>query len=130
MLRFRSSIAALTFIAVSALSMTARADWKKGDALEVSWKSKWYKAALLEVKDGKYKIHYDGFESSWDEAVGPDRARPVGGWKNGDALEVEWKGKWYKAKILDVKDGKYKVHYDGFESSWDEPVTEARMRKA
>ncbi len=51
-------------------------------------------------------------------------------WKKGDTLEVEWKGKWYKANILEVKEGKYKVHYDGFESSWDEFVPLSRMRKA
>ena len=49
--------------------------------------------------------------------------------KVGDSVTVEWKGKWYPASILEVKDGKYKIHYDGYEASWDEWVTTARMRK-
>jgi hypothetical protein len=45
-------------------------------------------------------------------------------------VEVEWKGKWYKATILQVKNNGYKVHYDGYASSRDENVTENRIRLA
>lgn len=37
-----------------------------------------------------------------------------------EKVKVEWKGKWYPAKILKVEDGKYLIHYDGYESSWNE----------
>jgi len=47
----------------------------------------------------------------------------------GDRLEVEWKGTWYKAEILETKDGAYKIRYDGFSSAWDEWVQPARMRR-
>lgn len=43
-------------------------------------------------------------------------------------VEVEWKGKWYKATILKVENDGYAIHYDGYASSWDETVVPARIR--
>jgi uncharacterized protein with FMN-binding domain len=133
-MRWYSSLLALVTLCF-VLATGAFAEVKKGDSVEVEWKGSFYPAKILEVKDGKYKIHYDGYADSWDEWVTTARikgaapaARSGGAYKAGDALEVEWKGKWYPAKILEVKDGKYKIHYDGYESSWDEWVTTARMR--
>ncbi|MBN2495571.1 MAG: RNA-binding protein [Deltaproteobacteria bacterium] len=111
------------------LSSTAMADWVKGDPLEVKWKGKWYPAKIIAIKGAEYKIHYDGFADSWDEFVKAGRMRPVGGWKVGAELEVKWKGKWYPAKIIATRGAKYKIHYDGFEDSWDELVPLPRMRK-
>jgi len=40
----------------------------------VKWKRKWYDATILAVEGaGRYRIHYDGWSSSWDETVGPSR---------------------------------------------------------
>lgn len=46
-----------------------------GEKVEVLWSGTWYKADVLEAKDGQYKIHYDGWASAWDEWVKPDRMR-------------------------------------------------------
>ncbi len=46
-----------------------------------------------------------------------------------DAVQVEWKGKWYPAKILKQENGKFFIHYEGFDSSWDEWVTESRIKR-
>ena len=51
------------------------------------------------------------------------------GFSVGDVVEVEWNGSWYKANILEVKDGKYKVHYEGYDNSYDEEVGMDRIRK-
>src|SRR2546423_9188197 len=51
-------------------------------------------------------------------------------WKPGDRVEVEWKGDWYQAQVIEVKDNQYKVHYDGYASSWDEWVDNSRIRVA
>lgn len=53
----------------------AAAAFKPGDAVEVKWKGNWYAASVLKVGDNKYKIHYDQYDNSWDEWVGPDRIR-------------------------------------------------------
>ncbi len=53
--------------------------YSKGQKVEVKWKGRWYPSTILKVKvkDGKcrYKIHYDGWSSSWDETVVPRRIR-------------------------------------------------------
>jgi hypothetical protein len=42
---------------------------------EVKWEGAWYPAKLLKRANGKYFIHYIGYDSSWDEQVGKDRIR-------------------------------------------------------
>lgn len=52
----------------------------------------------------------------------------AGDFKVGDKVEVQWKGTWYPAQVLGVKKGEWKIHYDGYESSWDEWVKANRIR--
>ena len=47
----------------------------------------------------------------------------------GERVDVEWSGGWYPARILQVKDGRFLIRYDGYGSQWDEWVTPARIRK-
>jgi hypothetical protein len=42
---------------------------------EVEWQGGWYPARLLKTDKDKYRIHYLGYDSSWDEWVGKDRIR-------------------------------------------------------
>jgi hypothetical protein len=50
-------------------------------------------------------------------------------WKVGDDVDVEWKGTWWKGKILEDKGGgQYKIHYVGWAASWDEVVPASRVR--
>jgi CHAT domain-containing protein/Tfp pilus assembly protein PilF len=51
-------------------------------------------------------------------------------WKLGDRVEVEWKGDWYQAQVIEVKGNQYKIHYDGYADSWDEWVDTSRIRAA
>lgn len=53
----------------------AAAGFKVGDAVSVKWKGSWYAASVMQVGDSKYKIHYDQYDNSWDEWVGPDRIK-------------------------------------------------------
>jgi len=121
---------AVAFLAATLIPATATADktWKVGDACEVQWKGTWYKSKVLEIKDGKYKIHYEGWDKKWDEWVTTKRMRVATAWKVGDLCEVKWKGKWYKSKIIEVKGPKYKIHYEGWGKEWDEWITTKRMR--
>ena len=51
-----------------------KSTYKVGDALTVTWKSSTYPATVLAVlPNDQYKIHYTGYESSWDETIGLDR---------------------------------------------------------
>ncbi len=49
--------------------------FKVGDPVDVKWKGKWYAASILKIGENKYRIHYDQYDNSWDEWVGPDRIR-------------------------------------------------------
>ena len=98
-----------------------------GDKVQVLWNGSWYPATVKESKDGQWFVHYDNFDAQWDEWVGQDRIKQA--WKKGDKLHVEWKGDWFEASILEVGEGKYKVHYEGWGDEWDEWVTPNRMRK-
>ena len=47
----------------------------------------------------------------------------------GDHVEVEWQGEWWGALVIEARCDLYKVHYTGFDSSWDEWVEKPRMRR-
>ena len=46
----------------------------------------------------------------------------------GQRIEVNWKGKWYKAKSIDARGAQLKVHYVNESDSWDEWVGPDRVR--
>jgi hypothetical protein len=54
---------------------------------------------------------------------------PAAAYRAGEKVQVEWKGTWYAATILQVKDGQYRIHYEGWASSWDEWVAPGRIRR-
>lgn len=54
----------------------------------------------------------------------------VAGRKQGDRVQVRWKGKCYAARILSVATGgMYFITYEGYAHSWDETVGESRICK-
>lgn len=46
----------------------------------------------------------------------------------GQRVEVEYKGRWYRAKIIDVDGDQTEVHYAGYDDSWNEWVGPERLR--
>lgn len=42
--------------------------------------------------------------------------------------EVEWHGTWWAGKVLENNAGRWRIHYVGYESSWDEWVGQERIR--
>jgi len=50
-------------------------------------------------------------------------------WDTNDEVDVEWRGRWWPATVLDRKgSGRYLVHYDGYSDDWDEVVAPERIR--
>jgi hypothetical protein len=48
--------------------------YSEGDKVFVTWRNATYKATVLEVIDrGHLRVHYEGYESAWDEVITPDR---------------------------------------------------------
>jgi hypothetical protein len=47
----------------------------------------------------------------------------------GQRVEAQWKGKWYKAKVIDTDGSRSKVSYVGFGSDWDEWLPSEKVRR-
>jgi serine/threonine-protein kinase len=54
--------------------------------------------------------------------------KPKTAYSAGQKVDVSWGGSWWQGQINAVKNDKYLVHYIGWDSSWDEWVTTARLR--
>lgn len=108
--------------------------------IHVYWKNKAYDAEVKRVEGDFHFITYTGFESYWDEWVLSDRiaeseqkapTKPANvgsrAFAVGDKVKIDWQGKQYPGSVLQVKDGKYFVHYDGYGKEWDEWAVPARV---
>lgn len=51
-----------------------------------------------------------------------------GAFSTGEKVQVEWHGAWYPATVLEVGSNKWKIHYDGYDNSWDEWVEPNRIK--
>lgn len=122
-----------------ALLPAAHAEFcREGDSMNVEWKGQWYPAKVLKASpDGeRCYIQYQGYGSEWNEWVTEDRAEVTahadgGGVQHympGDTVSVRWKGTWYPASVLEARHGRYRIHYDGYNASWDEWVGPSRVR--
>ncbi|MEZ5670276.1 MAG: hypothetical protein R3F55_23180 [Alphaproteobacteria bacterium] len=109
----------------------------RGVAVSIEWNGGWYAGRVLDGPrpDGSCYVTYDGYDSSWDEWVSPDRLQAVGNVAAGlcvpgSAVGIEWNGSWYPGRVLEGPgpDGSCYVGYDGYDSSWDEWVTPDRLR--
>ena len=46
-----------------------------GELVEVEWNKSWWNATLVERRGARWLVHYDGYDSDWDEVVTLDRIR-------------------------------------------------------
>ena len=55
----------------------AASGYQVGQEVRVSWHGQWFDATIIALgtgnQQGTYKIHYKGYDQSWDEYVTPDR---------------------------------------------------------
>lgn len=91
----------------------------------------WYACRIIETRDGKFKIHFIGYEDDEDMWVAPEDLRPITPvrYATGTKVEVLWKKRWYPATVLQGKDGAHLIHYTDYESKWDEWVPSRRIRE-
>ncbi len=128
--------------AMASLSPIRFKTYPVGSRLSVTWENRPYEARVTAV-DGDFQlITYPGYASYWDEWILSDRilAEIPGGapapaeapgptaWSKGDRILVEWGGKWWPAVVQERQDNRYFIHYDNYESSWDEWVESSRTR--
>jgi hypothetical protein len=99
-----------------------------GSQVEVLWNGHYYKAAVIETRASECKVHYTGWASSYDEWATSARMRADHDLAIGEPIEVEWKGKYWPAVVRAKRPNEWRVHYDGYEDSWDEWVGARRIR--
>jgi hypothetical protein len=116
-------------------SVGCKKPYRVGDHVLVEWEEgKSYPAYVLEVNGrGRYRVHFEGYDSRWDEEVGIDRivgrvegpvtpqappakvtraagppagsAKQTGahGYQAGDRVRVTWRGSVYAAVVVGVE---------------------------
>jgi len=97
-----------------------------GKRVEALSEGKWYKAKVIDLADGKSKIHYAGYGTQYDEWLTPEKIREYVPkvYAVGTKVQVysEDDESWYPATVLKHWYGLHYIHYDGYDSSWDEWV--------
>lgn len=131
-----------TFGGKDADAQPAGARYKEGQAVDILYGSTWYPGRVLRVQGKRYEVSYDGWSQNWNEWVDESRLRPLtlpatdaassktatAQYAVGDAVQIEWRGSWFPGRVLEVTKGRYKISYDGYESSSDEWVDPGRLR--
>ncbi|MFH1653566.1 MAG: Tudor-knot domain-containing protein [Pseudomonadota bacterium] len=123
------------FTSVLLIDVASAETCKVDTKTQVNWKKSWYKAKVLKLKPQSAFITYEGYGSSWNEWVGPDRIKctfveaAANSYPEGTSVQVKWKNKWWPAKVIGVKKDSWKIHYDGYDNSWDEWVGPDRIKK-
>lgn len=58
-----------------------------------------------------------------------DKSQPELVYQAGDLVEAaDYRGVWYKSKIVSVENGKYRVHFFGWSEGFDETVAPEKVR--
>ena len=153
-MRLRTLLLGGLLLALPASSVACKKRFQVGDHVYVEWEGNEYPAIIKEAPTPtKFKVHYDGYDEVWDEVVIRDRVkRHVEGapvhpepppkvrakalkaaqtnqYKVGDRVRVEWHGTIYQATITAiVGQEKYRVHYEGYGSEWEETVGLSRIQ--
>lgn len=130
-------------VAVAQLLPVVARTWAVNDKVLAVWSAgKFYPGTVTAVKaNSTYTVKWDDGSSPSDVVAGkiiappaaatavvPAAAGVAGAWKVNDVVEVLWNGTWFRAKVIEVKDGKYKITYEGYDHSWDELVGNDRIR--
>lgn len=102
-----------------------------GERVEAYSVDGWYRGFITDTHGGRQKVHYYGYETTDDEWVAENMVRrgQAVQYSRGAIVNVEWKGEWYRATVLDVKGASHLVTYSGYGTKWDEWVPSKRIRK-
>lgn len=60
---------------INSASQTVATGFNAGEKVSVLWNGTWYPATVKSTSGTQTCIHYDGYASSWDECVSPDRIK-------------------------------------------------------
>jgi hypothetical protein len=107
-----------------------RRDAQIGRQVAVHTKEGWFKGQVIDTRRSELKIHYYGYDSTYDEWVHVDAVRTIGRprYPVGTTVEVQWKRRWHLATILDERAGVHYIAYEGHGPEWNEWVGSRRIR--
>lgn len=147
------------FALLAATSTACSREPRVGDQVLVERKGAEHPAVIVAVNGpSKFRVHYIGYSEEWDENVPGTRIRgrvtgpiptnivpqrggpfassttstsaPPSFYRVGDRVRVEWHRSVYNATIVSVLGSeRYRVHYDGYGSEWDEDIGLDRIRR-
>lgn len=103
-----------------------------GRRVEARSGGEWCKALVLDGGKKGLFVHYFGWDPGYDEWLNKTDIREAGRpeeFKKDERVEVEWKKKWYPARVLKTGRGLHYIHYDNYDDSWDEWVGPSRIRR-
>ncbi|MFO0745082.1 MAG: hypothetical protein U1F43_05305 [Myxococcota bacterium] len=99
--------------------------------IEVEWGSSWYPASIVGYQGDQTLIHYDGWSSAFDELVPDSRIRFADGVVDCEGqpqlVQIQWGGMWRAGRVMKVSGDQYLVHYDGWDSFFDEWVGKDKL---
>ena len=104
-----------------------------GKTVTVSWRKEPVAARVVRAQNGFHLVSYIGWPSYWQEWVLADRilGDPAEHPPLKNVVLVEWGDKWWPATIMttDPEKKRHYVHYVGYGKTYDEWVTDERMRR-
>ena len=109
---------------------------KLNEKVQAEHSGTWYDAKIIKIDEssGKYLVTYPGWDSGWDEWLSIEQLKdyavkaPLGKFKVGDKVEVEYGMIWEPATIEEVGENKYHIRFikTSFGDKW---VTEKQIKK-
>ena len=102
-----------------------------GERVEAFDQGNWYRGIITAVEHNQFKVHFFGYEYDEDTFLNPTQIRQFKPktFAVGSKIQAESEGKWYPAKILEVKGGAHLVSYDGYGAEWNEWISSDRIRR-
>ena len=128
---------------------TQNTGYKVGDKITAKDRrlyNNWLPAEIMEIGNGKYKVHYTGWSDIWDDWIPNDWIKPLNaktpatnntttgtqnnnaentgtqntGYKVGDKITAKDRvSNWLPAEIMEIGNGEYKIHYTGYTDYYD-----------
>ncbi len=127
---------------------TKNQSWTVGDKAEFLKSNKWENGSIVEIKDNKYKMRFDGWSDYWDTWVTENELRQSSSnnavkvnphnptaytqnqaWAVGARAEFFNSLEWKSGSIVEIKDNKYKMRLDGWSDHWDTWVSPNDLRQ-
>ena len=109
-----------------------------GENVSVELSGERFIARVLNVRGGSHLVEYDSYNPEKNEWVPSKRIRELTAaelnppdleFAVGDLVEAsDYRGVWYKSKIVGITNNKYRVHFLGWSEGFDETVVPQRVR--